>query len=137
MMVSLCFFPFFQIPCLYRIIVQVHPLRDDFYGLCMAKFTGKNNLCLLIKLIPKHPGIQVSTPLKQLNNLSIYYYAFFLLRLLLGPCILGFVALGILGNSGPPHIISSLSPSPAQPSPAQPSPAQPSPALSLFLCFFV
>lgn len=68
------------------------------------------------KTIPKKlPAIQVSTPLKQLNNLSIYYYAFFLLRLLLGPCILGFVALGILGNSGPPHIISSLSPSPAQP----------------------
>ena len=72
------------------------------------------------KTIPKKlPGIQVSTPLKQLNNLSIYYYAFFLLRLLLGPCILGFVALGILGNSGPR--ISSVLLVPAQPSPAQPS----------------
>ena len=96
------------------------------------------------KTIPKKlPAIQVSTPLKQLNNLSIYYYAFFLLRLLLGPCILGFVALGILGNSGP-RISSVLlvpaQPSPAQPSPAQPSPAQPSPAqpslisFLLFLC---
>ena len=84
------------------------------------------------KTIPKKlPAIQVSTPLKQLNNLSIYYYAFFLLRLLLGPCILGFVALGILGNSGPPHIISSLSPSPAQPSPAQPSLL----SFPLFLCW--
>ena len=52
-------------------------------------------------LYPSTQGMQVSTPFKQLNNLSIYYYAFFLLRLLLGPCILGFVALGILGNPGP------------------------------------
>jgi hypothetical protein len=30
---------------------------------------------------PKHSGIQVSTPLKQLNNLSIYYYACYIILL--------------------------------------------------------
>ena len=70
----------FQVLCLYRIIVQAISL-DYFFGLGEAKFTGKNNLCLLIKLIPKHPGMQFSTPLKQLNNLSIYYYACYLIPL--------------------------------------------------------
>lgn len=34
------------------------------------------------KTIPKKlPAIQVSTPLKQLNNLSIYYYACYIILL--------------------------------------------------------
>ena len=77
------------------------------------------------KTIPKKlPAIQVSTPLKQLNNYLLYYSCYILL---LGPCILGFVALGILGNSDPRISLFLL----------VPSPAQPSPALSLSLCFFV
>lgn len=42
MMIS-CFFLSFQGFCLYRIIVQAHPLRDDFYGLGGAKFIGKTS----------------------------------------------------------------------------------------------
>ena len=81
MMIPLCFFPFLFKPSAYIELSCRHSPKRLFFWLRWGKIYRKNNLCLLIKLIPKHPGMQVSTPLKQLNNLSVYYYACYLIPL--------------------------------------------------------